>query len=67
MNLNHNGYQKNDPLLYEHVSKNDGVKKAIRNAKQRMKNFNANKDNPSEYDPGTTVHLLVEELQKYLK
>ena len=28
--------------------------------------FPSSKCKPSEYDPGTTVHLLVEELRRFL-
>ena len=31
-----------------------------------MASFRKNIDKPSEYDPGTTVYQLVEELKKYL-
>lgn len=43
-----------------------GVDTAIKNAKRRMSEF-AESDVPSEFAPGTTVHILVEELRKYLE
>ena len=44
----------------------DGVNNAIRNAKRRMDGFNADGDKPSEFDPGTMVYKLVEDLKSYL-
>ena len=44
----------------------DGVNTAIKNAKRRMANYKEDKDKPSEYNPGTTVYELVEELKVYL-
>ena len=43
-----------------------GVDTAIKNAKRRMSEFSES-DAPSEFAPGTTVHILVEELRKYLE
>lgn len=65
-NLGDGKYRKNYEDIYNMVNKFDGVNTAIRNAKRRMSEFNHEKDRPSEYDPGTTVHLLVEELRKFL-
>lgn len=59
-------YKKNDAKLYELLSSNNGVEKAIRNAKSRMEFFDCNDRKPSQFDPGTTVYLLVDELKKYL-
>ncbi|MFC2477347.1 MAG: hypothetical protein ACFNTU_07685, partial [Catonella sp.] len=39
---------------------------AIKNAKKRMKKFDELKNKPSQFDPGTTVYKLVEELKRYL-
>lgn len=44
-----------------------GVETAINHAKRRMSGFDVTKDKPSEYDPGTMVHLLVDSLMNYLK
>lgn len=44
-----------------------GVEVAIRNAKRRMSTFEKDRDKPSQYDPGTTVYQLVEELKQYLQ
>lgn len=59
-------YHKNYENIYDMVNLNDGVNFAIRNAKRRMSGFDDEKDVPSEYDPGTTVYRLVQELKMYL-
>lgn len=60
-------YQKNDADIFANVDHYDGVNTAIKHAKRRMAEFDRTKRKPSEYDPGTTVYLLVEELKKYLE
>ena len=65
-NLGSGKYQKNYENIYDMVNCNDGVNIAIKNAKRRMSDFNKNEYKPSEYNPGTTVYKLVEELKKYL-
>lgn len=64
--LGDESYQKNYEDIYNMVNIYDGVNTAIRNAKSRMASFRDNIDKPSEFDPGTTVYQLVEELKKYL-
>ena len=64
--LGNGTYQKNYEDIYNMVNQNEGVNAAIKNAKRRMADFNSNKDKPSEYDPGTMVYKLVEELKSYL-
>lgn len=64
--LSENGYQKNYEDLYDMLDSFGGVDTAIKNAKRRMSEF-AESDVPSEFAPGTTVHILVEELRKYLE
>lgn len=59
-------YHKNYENIYDMVNVNDGVNIAIKNAKRRMTGFHDEKDFPSEYDPGTTVYKLVQELKMYL-
>ncbi len=59
-------YHKNYEDIYEMVNIHDGVSTAIKFAKRRMGDFNQIKDKASEYDPGTTVYMLVEELKRYL-
>lgn len=59
-------YRKNYENIYDLVDSFDGVNTAIKNAKRRMDSFRDGVDRPSEYDPGTTVHMLVQELKAYL-
>ncbi|SHO48365.1 RloB family protein [Anaerocolumna xylanovorans] len=59
-------YYKNYDDIYNIVDLNDGVNTAIKNAKRRMDDYLCKNVKPSKYDPGTTVHLLVLELKKYL-
>lgn len=65
-NLGDGCYKKNYEDIYTIVNSFGGVNTAIKNAKRRMANFNEEKDLPSKYNPGTTVHELVMELKKYL-
>lgn len=65
-NLGKGKYEKNYEDIYNLVNVYDGVNIAIRNAKRRMADFNEKRYKPSEYNPGTTVYKLVEELKKYL-
>lgn len=60
-------YRKNDDAIYEKVSSFGNVLTAIGNAKRRMKKFDLKTCKPSECDPGTTVHELVESLHKYIE
>ena len=60
-------YRKNYENIYDLVNVYDGVNTAIKNAKRRMESFNENKDMPSQFDPGTMVYKLVEELKQYLE
>ncbi len=59
-------YCKNYEDIYDLVNIYDGVNNAIRNAKRRMKSFDEKSDIPSQFDPGTMVYKLVEELKQYL-
>lgn len=61
------GYEKNYENLYELLDSIGGVETAIKNAKRRMAEYDAKNCKPSLYAPGTTVHVLVEELKEYLK
>lgn len=63
--LGNGTYQKNYEDIYNLVNCNDGVNTAIKNAKRRMTSFHG-KQKPSEFDPGTMVYKLVEELKSYL-
>lgn len=59
-------YSKSLENIYELVDTFDGVSTAIKYAKRRMSEFDEQLMRPSEFDPGTKVHLLVEELKNYL-
>lgn len=59
-------YQKNYEDIYNLVDSFDGVNTAIKNAKRRMASFRDGVDKPSEYDPGTMVYKLMQELKMYL-
>ena len=59
-------YRKNYDNIYDLVNVYDGVNSAIRNAKRRMAGFVDERDIPSQYDPGTMVYKLVEDLKRYL-
>lgn len=59
-------YQKNYKDIYNLVNSFDGMNTAIKNAKRRMALFRNGVDKPSEYDPGTMVYKLVQELKVYL-
>lgn len=59
-------YRKNYENIYEIVDSFEGVNTAIKNAKRRMAAFKKDIYKPSEFDPGTMVYKLVEELKVYL-
>lgn len=65
-NLGDGHYRKNYEDIYNLVNTFDGVDTAIKNAKRRMAAFKEGIDKPSEYDPGTMVYELVQELHSYL-
>ncbi len=67
LNIKKGKYQKNYEDIYEIVNTYGSTEVAIKNAKRRMANFDINREKPSEYDPGTQVHILVAELCTYLK
>lgn len=55
-------YKKNSPVIFEEII---GLQDdAIRNAKQLLAQYPNH--NPETYNPSTTVHLLVEELRKWV-
>lgn len=60
-------YKKNYEDIYDLVNRYDGVNTAISNAKRRMADFEKSGKKASEYDPGTKVHILVENLKRYLE
>ncbi len=65
-NLGKGKYEKNNLEIYYLLDFYDGVKTAIKNANRRMVEFDINTMKPSAYDPGTTMHILVQELKRYL-
>lgn len=56
-------YQKNSENMYNNLK--DKQAQAIRNANKLLHNYNP--PNPAKDNPSTTVHLLVNELNKFLK
>lgn len=65
-NLGDGTYRKNYKDIYNLVNVYDGVNTAIKHAKRRMADFDTANNKPSEYDPGTEVYKLVEQLKKYI-
>lgn len=59
-------YQKNYEDIYYMVNMYGDVGTAIKYAKRRMSGFDEKKGKPSEYDPGTTVYKLVEQLKQFI-
>ena len=60
-------YKKEDEKIFDVVNEPPGnTMTAIANAKRRMAKFDLNQTSPSKIDPGTTVHLLVEQLLSYV-
>lgn len=66
LDLGSGKYRKNYKNLYRMLDRQDGINIAVKNAKRRMENYDPNIYRPSQYNPGTTVHLLVEELRNYI-
>lgn len=60
-------YQKNAHDLYEQLASSEGLVIAIKHAKRRMSIFKGDQMRPSQFDPGTTMHLLMEDLNKFLE
>lgn len=65
--LGNGKYEKNYTDIYDMVNQFDGVNTAIKHAKRRMNEYDESGIKPSDYDPGTTVYQLVEELIRYLE
>lgn len=63
--INAKGYNKNDPKVFETVTANGGLKRAVSNAKKIERNYPAGKL-ASQCNPATRVHELIEELQEYI-
>ena len=60
-------YHKNYENIYELADTFDGVNTAIKHARRRMSEYDEDKIKPSQFNPGTMVYSLVEELIEYLK
>lgn len=63
--INKDGYQKNDPKVFDVATKNGSLKFAIYNAIRIKKMYDDSKK-PSQCDPCTTVHQLILELEPYI-
>ena len=55
-------YQKNSDNMYERLQKNQAT--AIKNAEKLLKEYDI--IDPTNNNPSTTVHLLVQELNQYI-
>ena len=61
-------YIKSDPAIYEKLNRFGNEKEAIQLAAQKMHEHIMNgKGKPSEMCPGTTVHLLVDEIKSKIE
>ncbi|MEH2293810.1 RloB family protein [Nostoc sp.] len=56
-------YKKNSATIYEEIENRQST--AIKHAKSLLKQYNPS--NPVNDNPSTTVHLLVEELNKFIR
>ena len=56
-------YQKNSETIYEEIFEKQAT--AINNAQKLLKQYNP--QNPAKDNPSTTVHLLVKELNKFVR
>ena len=65
--INPNGYDKNDPKIFEIVTANGGLKKAVSNAKKvEVEKEYSDGMLPSRCNPCTKVYKLIEELAPYI-
>lgn len=68
--LSGGSYNKNDEKLFAYLNSlgrgDEIIRKAIKNGERRMARF-SKEDRPSAYNPGTTVHKLVEKLISFTK
>lgn len=60
------GYNKNDELIFEHVTAKGGLKNALRNAEKIDQKYDDNQL-PSKCDPCTKVYILIKELEQWLQ
>ena len=58
-------YEKNSKYMYKFLKEDNKQDKAIKHAKKLLTTYI--RQNPEKDNPSTTVHLLVEELNKFLK
>lgn len=58
-------YEKNSKNMYKFLKEDKKQDKAIKNAKKLLTTYA--RQNPEKDNPSTTVHVLVEELNKFLK
>ena len=65
LGINDNGYEKNNPNIFEIATTYGSIKFAITNA-IRVEKLHVNKTKPSLCDPCTMVYLLIMELKPYL-
>ena len=66
--ITHQKYEKSDPAIYEKLNRFGNETKAIQIATQKMlQNKRDSKDKPSDQNPGTTVHLLVNEIKTKIR
>lgn len=56
-------YKKNSATIYDEIENRQST--AIKHAKSLLKQYNPS--NPVNDNPSTTVHLLVEELNKFIR
>ncbi len=63
--INEEGYQKNDPKVFEVATTHGSLKAAVNNAIRIEKTYD-NKSKPSLRDPCTMVHHLILELKPYI-
>lgn len=63
--IDKNGYKKNNPNIFDVVTKYGRLKMAMRHA-DRIKKTYSNNVKPSQCDPCTTVHYLIEALKPWL-
>ena len=63
--INENGYEKNNPEIFNLVIKYGSLKSAIQSASRVNKNYNSTQK-PSQCDSCTKVHELVLELKPYI-
>lgn len=61
-NLMGRKYKKNSEQIYEELIEKQGI--AIKNSKKLLKQYD--RQSPVQDNPSTTVHLLVEELNKFI-